>query len=153
MFKKHIFWIGVLFLCFSPGAQSHAGQIEVVNAWVAAAVPNAPTGAAYMLIKNHGSKDDQLITVETDASKLAGFHTMVMKGDMMYMNYVKFIPVPAGGSAELKPGGYHVMIMKLRKHLKEGGEVHLTLKFKNAGEIKVAAPITKGKKMKKGGMK
>lgn len=62
-------------------------------------------------------------------------------GDMMQMKQVDSIAVPAGGTAELKPGGYHVMLMELADKLDEGSTVELTLKFKNAGEIKVSAEV------------
>lgn len=137
-------FIGLLFI-----TQSSAAQIEVENAWTRATAPNAKTGAAYMVLKNNGSTDDKLIGAESDVAKKTQIHTAEMKDGMMNMHRVEFILVPGGGSAELKPGGYHVMMMGLKQPLKEGREVHITLKFENAGEIKVTAPVKKaGKNMK-----
>lgn len=155
MFTNRLFWITAAFLGLFFISESHAAQIEIQNAWVMATAPGAPTGAAYMVIKNNGSTDDKLISVKSDVTKKTGIHITKMKGEMMEMHKVEFIPLPAGGSAELKPGGYHLMMKGLKQPLREGGEVHITLKFENAGEIKVTAPIKKGgrgMKMKKSGM-
>ena len=59
----------------------------------------------------------------------------------MSMYPVKFVDVSAGGALELKPGGYHMMLIKLVKPLKVGDEIELILHFKNAGMVKVTAPV------------
>jgi hypothetical protein len=59
----------------------------------------------------------------------------------MSMRKVDSIPVPAGGTVDLVPGGYHVMLMGLRQPLADGAKVPLTLVFEKAGEIKIEVTV------------
>jgi copper(I)-binding protein len=60
---------------------------------------------------------------------------------MMGMRPIARLEIPAGGSVELKPGGYHVMLIDLNQELKAGDKIEITLKFEKAGEIKVTAEV------------
>ncbi|MEE8483263.1 MAG: copper chaperone PCu(A)C [Nitrospinota bacterium] len=155
MDRIRIIGIAFVLFCFVFIGQSRAGGITVDGTWARATAPGAATGAAYMVVKNHGSKDDLLLSVKSSVAKRTEIHTVEMKGGMMDMHRVESVRVPAGGSAELKPGGYHVMMMGLKSPLKEGDTIHVTLKFKNAGEVEVVVPVSKtgkGMEMKSGGM-
>jgi copper(I)-binding protein len=69
------------------------------------------------------------------ASPAAGVtevHEMKMEGDVMKMRAVTGLDLPAGQAVELKPGGYHVMLMDLKAPLAKGSTVPVTLTFKNA---------------------
>jgi hypothetical protein len=57
------------------------------------------------------------------------------------MHEVDGVDIPAGGSAELKPGSYHVMLIGLQQDIKEGDTVSITLTFQNAGKVTVEAPV------------
>jgi copper(I)-binding protein len=50
---------------------------------------------------------------------------------------VKGFDIPAGKSFELKPGGAHLMLMDLRRPIKKGEKVPLTLKLEKGGELKL----------------
>ena len=52
---------------------------------------------------------------------------MKMENDVMKMRAVPGIDIPAGKGADLKPGGYHVMLMNLKSQMKEGDVVPITL--------------------------
>lgn len=67
--------------------------------------------------------------------------TTVAGSPMMKMQPVDRIVVPASGSVSLEPGGYHIMLLELAKPLEMGSTIELTLKFENAGEVKVSAPV------------
>ena len=64
-----------------------------------------------------------------------------MDKDIMKMREVKSLIVPAGGALELKPGGYHMMLINLKAPLKQGDKVPVTLKFEKAGEVKVELAV------------
>jgi copper(I)-binding protein len=49
--------------------------------------------------------------------------------------------VPAKGKTELKPGGYHIMLLGLKQDLKPGEKVPVTLKFERGGEVRVEAVV------------
>ncbi|NTV63658.1 MAG: copper chaperone PCu(A)C [Oscillochloris sp.] len=101
------------------------------------------TSAAYLVINNSASSADFLIKAESDVADNVELHTMTMENGVMKMSPVEKIEIPAGGSQELKPRGFHVMLIGLRHDLKEGEVVKLTLTFQNAGTIEVEAPVRK----------
>jgi len=59
----------------------------------------------------------------------------------MKMGQVKDITVPANGTVDLKPGGYHIMLMNIKAPLKVGETVPVKLKFAKAGEVEVKLPV------------
>jgi periplasmic copper chaperone A len=106
---------------------------------------NAPGGnsAAYMILKNNGS-EDTLISAESDVAATIELHTVNMVDGVMQMREVEGgIPLPAGGETELKPGGFHVMLIGLQHDLAEGDVVELTLKTASGTTLKVAAEVRK----------
>ncbi len=115
-------------------------KIEVRDAWVREVPPTSKMSAAYMVIENKGNQPDKLVGASNNASEITELHETV--GGKM--RRVKDIEIPANGKAELKPGGLHIMLINLKKPLKEGDTVELTLKFEKSGEIKVQAPVKKG---------
>ena len=69
-------------------------------------------------------------------------HTMSMDGDVMRMRAVPALVIPAGGHVDLAPGdGYHLMLIGLKRPLKVGDRVPLTLTFANAGHVDVEMPV------------
>ena len=101
--------------------------------------------AAYMTIRNVGSEDDRLIKAQSDVSQVVELHTMEEKDGVMSMHPVEAIDVPANGSAELKPGGFHVMFIGLTRDLNVGEQVTVTLTFEKAGEVTVQADVRERK--------
>jgi hypothetical protein len=78
------------------------------------------------------------------SSPVAGrveMHITVRDGDVMKMREVTSFEVPAGGSVELKPGGAHLMLLDLKRPLKRGGRVPLTLKLEKGGELKMELSV------------
>ncbi len=115
-------------------------KIEIKDAWVREVPPTSKMSAAYMLIENKGDEGDRLVGASSDVSKITELHETI-EGKM---RKVKVIEVPAGKSVELKPGGYHIMLINLEKPLKEGDKVSITLKFEKSGKVEVSAPVKKG---------
>lgn len=103
---------------------------------------NSDVSAAYFLIKNAGAADKLLsVSVDPSIAGMVQLHTMVMEGGTAKMQQVMGIDVPANGSVELKPGGFHVMLMNLKSELKVGDTLTLQLKLEKAGTIEVKAPV------------
>lgn len=138
---------GLLAAQFTMGA-AFAQDITVSDAYVRATGAMATTGAAFMLIENHGSTDDRLIGASTSAAKKAELHTH-KQGDNGVMAMVEIeggIAVPAGADHLLKRGADHVMLMGLTAPLNDGDLVQLTLRFEQAGEVTVAVPVDNERK-------
>lgn len=118
-----------------------AADLEVSGAFIRASPKVANAGAGFVTIKNSGKQDDKLIAASANVSKSVELHTHIKDGEIMRMRKVDAINVPAGGAAELKPGGDHVMFIDLNGPLKEGDKVAVTLKFEKGGEVKVEMPV------------
>lgn len=121
-------------------AETRAGDITVANPWTRAAGANA-NGGAFLVLRNGGGQADSLISASTDAARRVELHTMVRDGDVMRMRPVNTIPVPAGQTVDLRPGGLHVMLIGLNAPLQQGGQVPLTLRFERAGEVRVMLSV------------
>ena len=123
----------------SPG---QASGIMVTKAFArASASPSATSGAAYISLMNHGPVDDRLLSVATPAAKTAEIHKSEIVDGVMKMDPVGALDLPSHGMLEMKPGGYHIMLMGLTQPLKKGEEIEMTLTFEKAGEVKVKMPV------------
>lgn len=166
-----IFAICVLALaaCGSPAATNTAseapaatvGSLSISAPWVRAtsmagssdetaatnpsstgsAMDDMKIGAAYMIIANSGGAD-KLISISTDAAKAVELHNVVEQNGVMQMRPAEGgIDVPAGGKVELKPGGFHAMLIGLTRDLKAGDTVNFMLQFEKAGTTTVTAQV------------
>ena len=127
---------------------SPAAGITVTDAWARSSSATASAGAAYATITNAGSAADALIGASSPAAATVELHETVVMGSpdasgggMIGMQPVARVEIPAGGSLQLKPGSYHVMLIGLVKDLKAGDTIDLTLKFERAGAISVKAQV------------
>lgn len=109
-------------------------QIEIKEAWGRPSPMQAGNGAAYMMLENTGSEDDKLISAASDVSEVVELHDMTMEDDVMKMFHIDAVDIPAGGSAELAPGGKHVMFIGLHDQLEIGQVVTVTLEFEKSGQ-------------------
>lgn len=105
---------------------THA-QVTVKDAWVRATVPQQKATGAFMQL--NAAKDSKLVSATSSLTPVVEVHEMKMEGDVMKMRQVPAVELPAGKSVELKPGGYHVMLMDLKQQVKEGDTVPLALVF------------------------
>ena len=102
-------------------------QVQVKDAWVRATVPGQKaTGAFMQLTAPNGAR---LVEAKSTAAGVVEIHEMAMVDNVMKMRAVPGVDLPAGKPVELKPGGYHVMLMDLKKPVKEGDSVPITLVF------------------------
>jgi copper(I)-binding protein len=115
--------------------------IKVENAYTRATVPGQQVAGGFMKIENKGASVDQLLSASSPAAGEVQLHEMAMEGNMMKMRQVKDIAVPAGGTVELKPGGYHLMFMNIKSPLTAGETIPVKLKFAKAGELEVKMPV------------
>ena len=110
-------------------AQSALAQVTVTDAWVRGTVAGQKATGAFMQLKSPA--DAALVDAASPVAKIVEIHEMKMEGGVMTMRAVDKLPLPAGKAVELKPGGYHVMLMDLAQPLKEGDTVPLKLTFED----------------------
>lgn len=118
-------------------------QVAVADAWVRATVPQQQASGAFM--KLTAPKSMRLVEARSPVAGVVEIHEMAMQGDVMRMRAVAGVDLPAGKPVELKPGGYHVMLMALKQTLNAGDTVPLTLVFEAADKsretVELKAPV------------
>jgi copper(I)-binding protein len=127
-------------LASTPGVL--ASDVMVRGAFArASAVSTAKAGAVYMTLTNQGATPDRLLQITTQTAASAEVHESAEKDGVATMRPVEGLEIPAGGSVDLKPGGYHVMLVGLKAPLKKGDMISLQLKFEHAGQVDVMAHV------------
>jgi len=116
--------------------------LHVVGAWSRESPMMELAGAAFLTVYNNTEVDDALVGVSSPAAAVAELHQTTQAEDgTMTMAPVDEVPIPAGGAAELKPGGYHIMLIDLVQPLVEGDQIVLALEFANAESQIVMVPV------------
>lgn len=150
----------------SSSTTAAATDLKVTGVWARQVMDK---GAVYMTITG-GAEPDALTKAEapSDIAGMTQIHetmmgdgstttamaddamveesTTTMGGSMggsgaMSMQEVDKIEVPAGEIVQLKPGGFHVMLLDMKKELKAGDTFDVTLTFEKAGTKKVTATV------------
>lgn len=111
---------------------AHAQKISadapsISEVWIKPTIPGSDVSAAYMHIKS--ATTFNLIKAESPLVGIAELHSMNMKDGVMEMKAEDAFLIPAGKAIDLKPGGMHIMLMKVRQPIKAGDKVPLTLTF------------------------
>jgi copper(I)-binding protein len=114
------------------------GSLEIGHPFSRATLPNAKVAAGYATIRNTGAEPDRLIAASGAIAGRTEIHEMSVDGNgVMTMRPVQGVEIPAGGMAELKPGGLHIMFMDLSAGAVEGQRFKGSLTFEKAGTIEV----------------
>jgi copper(I)-binding protein len=122
-----------------PAPRGQQGII-VSNAWARASAGPAKTGAAYATVTDNGPPD-RLISVSTPIAGRADLHESRNENGVMQMRPVSSLPLATGKPLTLAPGGYHVMLMDMRKPLQAGDSFPLTLTFEHAPPVTVQVNV------------
>lgn len=123
---KNIVISSLLALTSVAWAQSPAG-VEIKEPWVRATVAQQKATGAFMQLT--AKADTKLVEARSPVAGVVEIHEMAMEKDVMKMRQLPGLALPAGKAVELKPGGYHVMLMDLKGQVKAGDSVPLTLVF------------------------
>ncbi len=131
----------LIMAAFPAAAQdTTAGDIAITAPWTRAAGANG-NGAGFLRMRNGGTQPDRLLSASTPAARVVELHTMERDGDVMRMRPVQAIAVAPGQTVELRPGGFHIMMIGLTAPMTQGGRVPLTLRFERAGEVQVELAV------------
>lgn len=125
-------------------AAPEALKVVVKSAQAVEPPPSHNVTAAYMVIENLDASEVALTSAASDSASAVELHAMeIAEGGMMRMRKVERIAVPAGGSVELKPGGLHLMFIGLKREIRDGEELTVTLLFSNSTKKTVTMPVRK----------
>lgn len=122
-----------------------APTMQIEQAWARALPPVVPNGAAYLNVKNNTDEDDVLEGVSSDIAKHSMLHESYFEDGKVAMRHVDNLTLLSGKSVEFKPGGYHIMLMGLKRALVAGQSFKVTLHFKRAGDVTTVVNIAKSK--------
>ncbi|MEZ5652954.1 MAG: copper chaperone PCu(A)C [Burkholderiaceae bacterium] len=119
--KKHFAALALL----ASFVSSALAQTTITDAWVRGTVPGQKaTGAFMQIVSEHGGR---LVQADSPVAAAVEIHEMTMEGNVMKMRAIPGLALPAGETVELKPGGYHIMMMGLKRPVQEGETLPITL--------------------------
>jgi periplasmic copper chaperone A len=140
----------------SAGQTGHSHQaIRLDNAWARRTPPmaqqeqgghggsglNPNNSAVYVTVSNHGGEADALISAMTNIATAVELHETIERDGKMVMQPRLQFDIPAGGTLEMEPGSYHIMLLGRKQGLKPGDTVKVTLTFRKAGEMSLEALV------------
>lgn len=112
-----------------------ADHVVVSQAWVRATMPGQEVAGAFMDIRSATAA--KLVAATSTATPQVEVHEMKMDGDIMRMREVRSVDLPKNSTVSLKPGGYHIMLLKLKKPINVGDKVPLMLVVEAAGKREI----------------
>jgi len=152
--KLHSLFALILFIysgtAFAEAKQ--ANEITIEAPYVRAIPPGQPVSAAFMVLKNDTDSELALIKASSDIAETVELHEHVEDNGMLKMRQVPKISIAAKATTDLKPGGYHIMLINLKKAIKPGDIININLEFDNGTKQTIKAEVKKimmGMKMKK----
>jgi copper(I)-binding protein len=114
------------------------GDLVISAPWSRATPAGSQVAAGYVAITNKGLSAERLVSFTTDLAGQPEVHEMTNEGGVMKMRPLsKGLVIPAGGTVKLEPGGYHLMLLKLKQPLTAGQRFKATLVFEKAGPVEV----------------
>ncbi|MGB1009230.1 MAG: copper chaperone PCu(A)C [Thiolinea sp.] len=139
---KHLLLTALVTLSMAGTTLSAAeytlGDLQIDTPYTRTTPPMAPVAGGFLKITNNGKEDATLVGGKATFSENLEVHEMVMKDNVMKMRQLEDgLVIPAGETVELKPGGYHLMFIKLSEQMKEDDRHKATLSFAREGDIEV----------------
>lgn len=126
--------LGLLPLAAALGLASTAAlaQVSVSDPWVRGTVESQMATGAFMRLT--AATDARLLGARSPVAGIVELHEMALENNVMRMREISRLDLPAGRTVELRPGGYHVMLLDLKRTLKPGEEVPITLDIEQGGK-------------------
>jgi copper(I)-binding protein len=126
-----------------PANASDTG-LMASGAWVRFAPATLKTHGGYLTISNHGAEPQELVGASSENYEMVMVHLSQVVDGVATMQHLESVEVPAGGKAEFKPGGLHLMLMGPKKPLEKGGMVPIRLTFRSGATLDVQAMVMAG---------
>ncbi len=124
---KALFATGLLALASAAWSQT---TVKIDDPWVRGTVAAQKATGAFMRLTP--STNARLVAAQSSVAGVVEIHEMAMVDNVMKMRQIPGLDLAAGRGLDLKPGGYHVMLMELKQQLKGGDIVPITLVFEDA---------------------
>jgi hypothetical protein len=135
-------FLAVLLVVPASAQEVKAGDLVITQAWSRATPGGAKVGGGYLTIENKGSTPDRLIGGSADVADKVQVHEMAMNNGVMTMRPLdKGLVIEPGKTVKLAPGGYHLMLLDLKRPLKQGDKLPVTLEFERAGKVSLSLDV------------
>jgi len=135
--------IAAALVCMGLASAAPAAEpLTISNAWVRSPAPGQKVAGAYMELVSDATVT--LVGASSPAAARVELHSMTLEAGVMKMRPVENIALPPGKTVKLEPGGLHIMLLELKRPLKEGDKVPLALSIRHAGtatQVKVEATV------------
>ena len=144
---KHLLNFVFSFIIILLSSQSFSETISfkglvLSDFWIKKVIANNNTTSGYIKIENKNEKNERLISVESDFSKITELHDMKIKNDIMIMKHLEEgVLIKSKSQLNLKPGSSHIMFIDLTKSLKKIKNQKVKFNFEKAGSIIINMPI------------
>jgi copper(I)-binding protein len=130
--------------CVPAGVFAHAylpDGMHIRHPWSRATPPGATVAAVYLLVRNRSARAERLLGASTPLAGRVELHEGAKDGDVSRMRATTAVTIPPNGKVEFGPSGKHLMLVELKRPLKEGERIPLVLRFERAGEVPVEVEI------------
>jgi copper(I)-binding protein len=117
-----------------------AQGVQVHDAWARATTSAARVGGVFLTLKATG-EGDRVVSASSPVAEKVELHETIRDGNVMRMREVPALMVPAGGTVELKPGSYHIMLIGLKQPLNRGESFPLTITFEKAPAVTTTVTV------------
>jgi periplasmic copper chaperone A len=139
--KRHGLFLLLMVAVVLPLASAAGPSVRASLVWVRQAPPGIAVLAGYFTLQNLTDQPLTLTTVESRDFGSVEMHRSFIKDGVEEMDPVPSIAIPAHGSVEFKPGGYHLMMMRPKKNLFAGDMAEVTLTFSDGSQLAILAPV------------
>ena len=137
--------LSLFLLLLLAGCGPAKPELNISDVWGRPSPKSAANAAFYMTINNTGRESDRLIGAKTAACAMTELHeTVIDENDVMSMQHVEEISLPAGETVKLEVGGLHIMCMNRQADIDAGNKISVTLSFAVSGERTIEAEIREG---------
>jgi copper(I)-binding protein len=133
--------IAVAVLFASAPSFSTDNGMQVTEAWSRATPPGVKIGVAYLVIRNRTGQDDVLLLAVSPRASNVELHASKVSNGISSMVHQTTLPIVAGATVKMEPGGLHFMLLGLDKALVGGERVPLTLQFAKAGTFNIDVAV------------
>ena len=134
-------WTGIFLLSACGTAGEEGTGVETHDPWARAALKDG-TSAVYFLLHNHSTQADALVGTSSDVATTTEIDlSQTNANGVVEMIPQDSIALPEDAEVEVKPGGYHIMLIGLKKDLNAGDKFSLTLHFKHHEDIIMTVPV------------
>lgn len=130
-------------LCSFVLAAGPADSLQIRESYVREMPPGQSTSAGFMKLVNTGKRPVALIGATSDGAGAVEIHQHLQKNGMMQMEKVMRLEVPAQGQLVFAPGGYHLMLINLKRSYRAGDKMNVTLLDEEGKMYTAVFPVVK----------